>query len=205
MVKENNKEMFMKKLVKSAIFILILAVLAGCNARKSHIKIEEKKVDSSVVAKKETTASAKIVEKTYEISDLSQNSLNFSIIPNEKDTVVITKLIKIKDKSGNIVEIPYKSNSRFEYNSQNSQNKSVKEYSKQIDSLVKINALNVAKLKSYEKQKEKQTEKKGTPLHIQVLLYLCFFLISVILWEMFKRNYLSLFQIVIKLWNSIFR
>ena len=89
--------MVMKKLVKSAIFFLILAVLAGCKARKSHTKIDEKKVDSSVVAKKETTAYAKIVEKTYEISDLSQNSLNFSIIPNEKDTIVVTKFIKIKD------------------------------------------------------------------------------------------------------------
>ena len=140
--------MVMKNFIKTAIFFLILAVLAGCNARKSHTKINEKKVDSSVVAKKETTASAKIVEKTYEISDLSQNSLNFSIIPNEKDTIVVTKFIKIKDKNGNIVEVPYKSNSRFEYNSQNSQNKQVKEYSKQINSLVKINALNEAKIKS---------------------------------------------------------
>ena len=194
--------MVMKKLVKTAIFFLILAVLAGCNARKSHKKIEEKKVDSSVVAKKTTTASAKIVKKSREISDLNTNSLNFSIIPNEKDTIVFTKFIKIKDKSGNIVEIPYKSNSRFEYNSQNSQNKSVKEYSKQIDSLVKINALNVAKLKSYKKQKEKQTEKKGTPLHVQILLYLGFFVISVILWEMFKKNYLSFFQIVKKFFNK---
>ena len=194
--------MVMKNFIKTAIFFLILAVLAGCNARKSHTKINEKKVDSSVVAKKETTASAKIVEKTYEISDLSQNSLNFSIIPNEKDTIVVTKFIKIKDKSGNIVEVPYKSNSRFEYNSQNSQNKSVKEYSKQIDSLVKINALKVAKLKSYKKQKEKQTEKKGTPLHVQIFLYCGFFVISVIIWEMFKKKYLPLFQLITKLWKS---
>ena len=194
--------MVMKNFIKTAIFFLILAVLAGCNARKSHTKIDEKKVDSSVVAKKETTASAKIVEKTYEISDLSQNSLNFSIIPNEKDTIVVTKFIKIKDKNGNIVEVPYKSNSRFEYNSKNSQNKQVKEYSKQINSLVKINALNEAKIKSYEKQKEKQTEKKGTPLHIQIFLYCGFFVISVILWEMFKRNYLSLFQTVKKFFNK---
>ena len=195
--------MVMKKLVKTAIFFLIFAVLAGCNARKSHTKIDEKKVDSSVVAKKETTASAKIVEKTYEISDLNTNSLNFSIIPNEKDTVVITKFIKIKDKSGNIIQVPYKSNSRFEYNSQNSQNNSVKEYSKQIDSLVKINALNEVKLKSYEKQKEKEAEKKGTPLHIQILLYCGFFVISVIIWEMFKKNYLSFFQIVKKFLKKI--
>ena len=194
--------MVMKNFIKTAIFFLILAVLAGCNARKSHPKINEKKVDSSVVAKKETTASAKIVEKTYEISDLSQNSLNFSIIPNEKDTIVVTKFIKIKDKNGNIVEVPYKSNSRFEYNSQNSQNKQVKEYSKQINSLVKINALNEAKIKSYEKQKEKQTEKKGTPLHIQIFLYCGFFVISVIIWEMFKKKYLPLFQLITKLWKS---
>ena len=198
MVKENNKKMFIKKLA----FFALIFLLIGCNARKSYTKIDEKKVDSSVIAKKETTASAKIVEKSHEISDLNTNSLNFSIIPNEKDTVVITKFIKIKDKSGNILEVPYKTNSRFDFNSQNSQNKSVKEYSKQIDSLVKINALNVAKLKSYEKQKEKQTEKKGTPLHIQILLYLGFFVISVILWEMFKKNYLSLFQIVKKFFNK---
>lgn len=199
MVKENNKEMFIKKLA----FIALIFILIGCNARKSHAKIDEKKIDSSVVAKKETTASAKIVENSHEISDLNTNSLNFSIIPNEKDTVVITKFIKIKDKSGNIVEVPYKTNSRFDFNSQNSQNKSIKQYSKQIDSLVKINALNVAKLKSYEKQKEKQTEKKGTPLHIQILLYLGFFVISVIIWEMFKKNYLSLFQIVKKFLKNI--
>lgn len=198
MVKENNKKMFIKKLA----FFALIFLLIGCNARKSYTKIDEKKVDSSVIAKKETTASAKIVEKSHEISDLNTNSLNFSIIPNEKDTVVITKFIKIKDKSGNILEVPYKTNSRFDFNSQNSQNKSIKEYSKQIDSLVKINALNVAKLKSYEKQKEKQTEKKGTPLHIQILLYLGFFVISVILWEMFKKNYLSLFQIVKKFFNK---
>lgn len=198
MVKENNKKMFIKKLVKFAIFLSIIAVLTSCNARKSHTKIEEKKIDSSVVAKKETIASAKIVENTYEISDLNTNSLNFSIIPNEKDTIVITETVILRDKNGNSLQIPYKSNSRFDFNSQNSQNKQVKQYIKQIDSLVKINALNVAKLKSYEKQKEKQTDKKGTPLRIQVLLYLCFFAISVILWEMFKRNYLSLFQIVKK-------
>ena len=188
--------------IKKIAFFVVILLLAGCNARKSHTKINEKKVDSSVVAKKETTASAKIVEKSFEISDLNTNSLNFSIIPNEKDTVVITKFIKIKDKSGNIIQVPYKSNSRFEFNSQNSQNKQVKEYSKQIDSLVKINALNEAKLKSYEKQKEKQTDKKGTPFHIQILLYLGFFVISVILWEMFKRNYLSLFRLVKKFFNK---
>lgn len=193
----------MKILIKKFSWWLVLPlfclmILAGCNARKSHTKIEEKKVDSSVVSKKETTSSAKIVENTYEISDLNTNSLNFSIIPNEKDTIVITKMVTLRDKNGNSLQIPYKSNSRFEFNSQNSQNKQIKEHSKQIDSLAKINALNVAKLKSYEKQKEKQTEKKGTPFHVQVLLYLGFFVISVILWEMFKRNYLSLFQIVKK-------
>lgn len=202
MVKENNKEMFMKNFIKTAIFFLILVVLTSCNARKSNTKIDEKKVDSSVVAKKETTASAKIVENTYEISELNTNSLNFSIIPSERDTIVITETVILRDKNGNSIQIPYKSNSRFEFNSQNSQNKSVKEYSKQIDSLVKINALSVAKLKSYEKQKEKQTDKKGTPLHIQILLYLGFFVISVILWEMFKKNYLSLFQIVKKFFNK---
>lgn len=199
MVKENNKEMFMKKLA----FFALIFLLIGCNAMKSHAKIEEKKLDSSVVAKKETIASAKIVENTYEISDFNENSLNFSIIPSERDTIVITKMVTLRDKNGNSLQIPYKSNSRFDFNSQNSQNKQVKQYTKQIDSLVKINALNVAKLKSYEKQKEKQTEKKGTPLHIQVLLYLCFFAISVILWEMFKRNYLSLFQIVKKFLKNI--
>ena len=177
--------MVMKNFIKTAIFFLILAVLAGCNARKSHTKIDEKKVDSSVVAKKETTASAKIVEKTYEISDLSQNSLNFSIIPNEKDTIVVTKFIKIKDKNGNIVEVPYKSNSRFEYNSKNSQNKQVKEYSKQIDSLVKINALKVAKLKSYKKQKEKQTEKKTTRFPIIIPIVLAIGLLN---YAMLKRH-----------------
>lgn len=196
--------MVVKNFIKTAIFFLILAVLAGCNARKSHTKIDEKKVDSSVVAKKETTAYAKIVKKSREISDLNTNSLNFSIIPNEKDTIVITETVILRDKNGNSLQIPYKSNSRFEYNSQNSQNKSVKEYSKQIDSLVKINALNEVKIKSYEKQKEKQTEKKGTPLHIQILLYFGFFVISVFVWEMLKKNYLSLFQLITKLWKQLF-
>ena len=63
MVEKNNKEMFIKKIV----FFAVLFLLIGCNARKSHTKIDEKKVDSSVIAKKETTASAKIVENTAKI------------------------------------------------------------------------------------------------------------------------------------------
>ena len=61
MVKENNKEIFMKKLVKSAIFFLILAVLSGCKTREKQVQKSENQTETK------SEASAKIEEKTFEI------------------------------------------------------------------------------------------------------------------------------------------
>jgi HD-GYP domain-containing protein (c-di-GMP phosphodiesterase class II) len=61
MVKENNKEMFMKKLVKSAIFFLILAVLAGCKTREKQVQKSETQTETK------SEATARIEEKTFEI------------------------------------------------------------------------------------------------------------------------------------------
>lgn len=61
MVKENNKEMVMKKLVKTAIFFLIIAVLAGCKTREKQVQKSETQTETK------SEALAKIESKTFEI------------------------------------------------------------------------------------------------------------------------------------------
>ena len=61
MVKESNKEIFMKKLVKNVMFFLILAVLAGCKTREKQVQKSETQTET----KSESTA--KIETKTFEI------------------------------------------------------------------------------------------------------------------------------------------
>ena len=61
MAKKNNKEMVMKKLVKTAIFFLILAVLAGCKTREKQVQKSETQTETK------SEASAKIETKTFEI------------------------------------------------------------------------------------------------------------------------------------------
>ena len=61
MVKENNKEIFMEKLVKNVMFFLILAVLAGCKTREKQVQ----KSETQSEYKSESTA--RIEEKTFEI------------------------------------------------------------------------------------------------------------------------------------------
>ena len=53
--------MVMKKLVKTAIFFLILAVLAGCKTREKQSQKSEKQTETK------SEASAKIETKTFEI------------------------------------------------------------------------------------------------------------------------------------------
>ena len=61
MVKENNKEMVMKNFIKTAIFFLILAVLAGCKTREKQVQKSETQTETK------SEASAKIETKTFEI------------------------------------------------------------------------------------------------------------------------------------------
>ena len=61
MVKENNKEMVMKNFIKTAIFLLILAVLVGCKTRERQVQKSEKQTETK------SEASAKIETKTFEI------------------------------------------------------------------------------------------------------------------------------------------
>ena len=53
--------MVMKKLVKTAIFFLILAVLAGCKTREKQVQKSENQTETK------SEATARIEEKTYEI------------------------------------------------------------------------------------------------------------------------------------------
>ena len=53
--------MVMKKLVKTAIFILILAVLAGCKSREKQVQKSENQTE------KKSEATARIEEQTFEI------------------------------------------------------------------------------------------------------------------------------------------
>ena len=61
MVKESNKEIFMKKLVKTAIFFFILLVLVNCKTREKSVSKSETQTETK------SEASAKIEEKTFEI------------------------------------------------------------------------------------------------------------------------------------------
>ena len=61
MVKENNKEMVVKNFIKTAIFFLILAVLAGCKTREKSVSKSETQTETK------SEASAKIETKTFEI------------------------------------------------------------------------------------------------------------------------------------------
>ena len=61
MVKESNKEMFMKKIAKTAIFLSILAVLTSCKTREKQVQ----KSETQSEYKSESTA--KIETKTFEI------------------------------------------------------------------------------------------------------------------------------------------
>ena len=69
MVKENNKEIFMKKLVKNVMFFLILAVLIGCKTREKQVKKSENKTETK------SEASAKIETKTFEIGKEKELSI----------------------------------------------------------------------------------------------------------------------------------
>lgn len=61
MAKKNNKEMVVKNFIKTAIFILILAVLAGCKTREKQVQKSETQTETK------SEASAKIETKTIEI------------------------------------------------------------------------------------------------------------------------------------------
>ena len=61
MVKENNKEIFMKKLVKTAMFFFTLLLLINCKTREKQTQKSENQTETK------SEASAKIETKTFEI------------------------------------------------------------------------------------------------------------------------------------------
>ena len=101
MVKENNKEMVKKKLVKTAIFFLILAVLAGCKTREKQVQKSETQTETK------SESSAKIETKTFEIvqdkelsifdkSNFAQNS------ENQKEQTKDIQVIREYYENGNL-------------------------------------------------------------------------------------------------------
>lgn len=81
MVKENNKEIFMEKLVKNVMFFLILAVLIGCKTREKQVQKSENKTETK------SEASAKIETKTFEIvQDKSILKNDFSYKNSSEET-----------------------------------------------------------------------------------------------------------------------
>ena len=83
--------MVMKKLVKSAIFFLILAVLAGCKTREKQVQKSENQTETK------SEATARIEEKTYEIV-LDKELSNFGkskIDKSEETSKTETKNVEI--------------------------------------------------------------------------------------------------------------
>ena len=83
--------MVMKKLVKTAIFILILAVLAGCKSREKQVQKSENQTETK------SEATARIEEKTYEIV-LDKELSNFGkskIDKSEETSKTETKNVEI--------------------------------------------------------------------------------------------------------------
>jgi HD-GYP domain-containing protein (c-di-GMP phosphodiesterase class II) len=79
--KENNKEIFMEKLVKNVMFFLILAVLIGCKTREKQVQ----KYETQTETKSESTA--KIETKTFEIvQDKSILKNDFSYKNSSEET-----------------------------------------------------------------------------------------------------------------------
>jgi hypothetical protein len=101
LAKKNNKEMVMKKLVKTAIFFLIFAVLAGCKSREKQVQKSETQTETK------SEASAKIETKTIEIvqdkelsifdkSNFAQNS------ETKKDETKDVQIIREYYENGNL-------------------------------------------------------------------------------------------------------
>ena len=78
--------MVMKKLVKTAIFILILAVLAGCKTREKQVQKSENQTE------KKSEATARIEEQTFEIvfdkelSNFGKSKIDKSEETSKKET-----------------------------------------------------------------------------------------------------------------------
>ena len=78
--------MVMKKLVKTAIFILILAVLAGCKSREKQVQKSENQTE------KKSEATARIEEQTFEIvfdkelSNFGKSKIDKSEETSKKET-----------------------------------------------------------------------------------------------------------------------
>jgi Fe2+ transport system protein B len=83
--------MVMKKLVKTAIFILILAVLAGCKSREKQVQKSETHTETK------SEASAKIETKTFEIGKENELSIfdKSNFVQNNESSKNETKNVEV--------------------------------------------------------------------------------------------------------------
>lgn len=183
--------------------LLGLLLLFSCGLRKSHVNTQKDYKDSAVIAKNETTAKYKIKEETHEIKDFSAENFNFEITPNEKDTVIVTKIVKISDKNGNTYEIPYNSNAKVKFGSNKLTNKTETKTNKEIDSVKKENQFLKAQLKSVQKSKVKETEKKAPGFWQTVFGILGFSIVVIFLWEMLKKNFMPIINSILLIFKSL--
>ena len=101
MVKESNKEIFMKKLVKTAIFFFILLVLVNCKTREKSVSKSETQTETK------SEASAKIETKTFEIGKENELSIfdksNFAQnSETQKEQTKDIQVIRVYYENGNL-------------------------------------------------------------------------------------------------------
>ena len=180
----------MAKLWQLAAFLLLFS----CGSREVTSQLAEKRTDKTETTKTEQTASASIREKSAEFTEVDFSSLNLTITPAEKDTVIKTEFIYLKDKNGNEYKIPTKTNSKIEFGTQKSGQKTIKNLERSINSISKRNSVIEAKIKSYEKTKETQVKKKAAPFMSTLVMVLSFVIVSIFIWEMFRNDFLSIFR-----------
>ena len=183
--------------MKILIKLFLLITLINCGSRNSAVNTQKDYKDSSVISKKESEANYRVRESAKKLELNSFESVDFEIIPNEKDSGNVANIVKISDKNGNTYEIPYNSNAKVKFGANKVTNKTETKTNKEIDSVKKENQFLKAKLKSVQKSKVKETEKKAPSFWQTVLGILGFSIIVIILWEMFKKNFLHVFNLLL--------
>jgi ATP-dependent Zn protease len=177
--------------------LLGLLLLFSCGSRNSHVNTQKDYKDSTSISKKESEANYRVREFAKKLELNSFESIDFEIIPNEKDSGNVANIVKISDKNGNTYEIPYNSNARVKFGANKVTNKTETKTNKEIDSVKKENQFLKAKLKSVQKSKVKETEKKAPSFWQTVFGVLGFSIIIILLWEMFKKNFLHVFNLIL--------
>ena len=183
--------------MKILIKLFLLITLINCGSRNSALNTQKDYKDSTSISKKESEANYRVRESAKKLELNRFESIDFEIIPNEKDSGNVANIVKISDKNGNTYEIPYNSNAKVKFGANKVTNKTETKTNKEIDSVKKENQFLKAKLKSVQKSKVKETEKKAPSFWQTVLGILGFSIIVIILWEMFKKNFLHVFNLIL--------